>query len=109
MHRAISPQLLSELCKKLQWLLNGTKQANGEPLTNDVGLEVLSYHPFALPDQEDDEDHQHDGSQCDNNEREVGHHTDDQQQLLYSQRRRVVNQHTLGRDEGEDMLCVTGD
>lgn len=76
---------------------------------NNVRQEVLSYHPFALPDQEDDEDHQQDDAQCDNEEWEVGHQTNDHQQLLYSLRRRVINYHTLGRDEGEDMLCITGD
>lgn len=45
---------------------------------------MLSYLLLASPDQEDNEDGEHDGSQAHDDEREVGDHIGNGQQLLYS-------------------------
>lgn len=55
----------------------------------------MSYLLFAVPDQEEDEDCEHNGAKSHNNEREVGHESGNQQQLLYSRCRRIIDHHTL--------------
>lgn len=50
---------------------------------------------FAGPDQKDDEDREHYGSQSHDNEWKVGHQRDDHQQLMNFRRRCIVNHHTL--------------
>lgn len=98
MRRAIIAYDTSEL--DTQVMLPGTEQENGELLDNKakwVESKMLSYLLSVGPDQEDNEDGQHDGSQADDDEREVGDHVGDVQQLLDSGRRCVVNHHALSK------------
>lgn len=59
---------------------------------------MVSHLLFAGPDQKDDEDREHYGSQSHDNEWKVGHQRDDHQQLLNFRRGRIVNHHTLLKD-----------
>lgn len=63
---------------------------------------MLSYLLLVSPDQEDDEDGEHDGSQAHDDEREVDDHSGDGQQLLYSGRGRIVDHHALFRVKGNN-------
>lgn len=85
MHRAFITDETSEL--DMQLMLPRTKQVNGELLitkTKSVLSKLMSYLLLAGPDQEENEDGEHDGSQADDDEREVGDHIGDVQQLLDS-------------------------
>lgn len=63
---------------------------------------MVSHLLFAGPDQKDDEDREHYGSQSHDNEWKVGHQRDDHQQLLNFRRGRIVNHHTLLKDNARE-------
>lgn len=69
----------------------------------------MTYLPLASPDQEDDEDGEHDGSQAHDHEREVGHHIGDGQQLLYSCRWCIVDHHALSKENGKKLKTESRD
>lgn len=62
---------------------------------------------FTGPDQKDDKDCKHNGSQSYNKEWKVGHDTDDEQQLVHSLRRRVINLHALFKETMEAWYIIT--
>lgn len=82
--------------------------ANGELLmSSKIRVKLMSYLLLVSPDQEDDEDGEHDGSQAHDDEREVGDHGGDGQQLLHSCCRRIINHHALSRGNGKNLKLRT--